>query len=386
MKPIYDFIMAGGGAAGLGLAYTLLSREFKNSSVAIIDREQKKTNDRTWCFWTDQTTPYDSILYRSWDHIRFTSPSFDRVYQLDPFRYQMLRGLDFYRFTRAFLENLPNVIFIYGNIESIQDGENYAEVIVDGQPVQGKWVFDSFYRLGEIVVDPLRYHNVKQHFLGWEIKTDRDVFQPNIPVMFDFRVPQDGAMRFCYILPFSPREALIEYTLFSPNLLTADEYETGLRSYILNTLSIHQFEIVAREAGVIPMTDRPFARRGGQRILFTGTKGGRVKPSTGYAFYRIHQDNQAIHNSLLETGTPFNLPTSPWYSRMQDSVMLQLMVHRGDDMSYYFTELFKNNPIQRLFHFLDESATLSEEIGVMASLPVMPFLSAAVKVNLFGRI
>ncbi len=386
MRPSYDFIMAGGGAAGLSLAYTLLSGEFKDCTVLIIDREQKDRNDRTWCFWTDQPTPYDSILHRSWDQIRFTAPTFDRVYCLQPFRYQMLRGADFYRFTRTFLENLPNVTFLYGNIEAIRDGNLSAEVIVDGQTIESRWVFDSFYRQDEFKLDPARHHYVKQHFLGWEIKTEQAFFDPQIPVMFDFRTPQEGAMRFCYILPFSQHEALVEYTLFSATLLTPGQYRAGLQQYLSNVLQISRFDILSQETGIIPMTDQPFPRRGGKHILFTGTKGGRVKPSTGYAFYRIHQDNQAIYSSLLRSGHPFDIPVSPWYSRMQDSVMLQLMYRHGGDMAYYFTELFKNNSIHRLFRFLDETATLGEEIGVMTSLPVMPFLKAAIKVFALGKI
>jgi len=58
-----------------------------------------------------------------------------------------------------------------------------------------------------------------QHFLGWFITSTTPAVDPSSMTLFDFRTPQRGSMRFFYILPFSPIQALVEYTLFSPHLL-----------------------------------------------------------------------------------------------------------------------------------------------------------------------
>jgi lycopene beta-cyclase len=124
--------------------------------------------------------------------------------------------------------------------------------------------------------------------------------------MFDFRTPQDGAMRFMYILPFSPTRALVEYTLFSKNLLITGEYDAGLLHYIPDHLHLcnAEYKIVDVEDGIIPMTDYPFIRKLGKHILATGTKGGLIKPSMGYAFLRMQKDRAAIDKSLKQHGHP----------------------------------------------------------------------------------
>ena len=48
----------------------------------------------------------------------------------------------------------------------------------------------------------------------------------------DFDLPQKQETRFMYLLPFSPNEALVEYTLFSKDLLEVEEYETAINDYL----------------------------------------------------------------------------------------------------------------------------------------------------------
>ncbi|NCC33692.1 MAG: FAD-dependent oxidoreductase, partial [Chloroflexia bacterium] len=52
----YDVIIAGGGAAGLSLAYQLINSPLRDYSILVIDKGNKQRNDRTWAFWTDQPT------------------------------------------------------------------------------------------------------------------------------------------------------------------------------------------------------------------------------------------------------------------------------------------------------------------------------------------
>jgi lycopene beta-cyclase len=134
------------------------------------------------------------------------------------------------------------------------------------------------------------------------------------------------------------------------------------------------------------MTDRPFPRKVGQRVMAVGTRGGLVKPSSGYAFLRIQLDSAAIVRSLSDYGHPFAVRPSPWRYRLFDSIMLQVMFRQGDRMKSIFTSLFQNNPIQRIFRFLDEAAPLPENLQLLASLPSTPFLKALIRLKLLGRI
>jgi thioredoxin reductase len=58
----YDFIIAGGGLAGLSLAYYLSQSSLENAKILIIDQSEKKENDKTWCFWEAQPNAFDEIV------------------------------------------------------------------------------------------------------------------------------------------------------------------------------------------------------------------------------------------------------------------------------------------------------------------------------------
>lgn len=50
---------------------------------------------------------------------------------------------------------------------------------------------------------------------------------------------------------------MVEYTLFSADLLTRAEYEQALRDYLANVLRLADYRLLVEENGVIPMTDFP---------------------------------------------------------------------------------------------------------------------------------
>ncbi len=373
----YDFILAGGGAAGLSLAYHLTRGPFRDARLLIVDEQVKRHNDHTWCSWLREGALFDPIAYRSWERLAFRAPGLEREFALAPYRYRMLRAADFYRFTRAALTALPGVDFLTGTVTHVSDGPERAEIYVNELSFTADWVFDSRYRAADYHPLDRRHHYLYQHFLGWEIETVTPVFDPACPTFFDFRTPQRGAMRFVYVLPFTARRALVEYTLFSGHLLPRAEYEAALQAYIGEVLGVGRYHLLEEEYDLIPMTDRPFPRRAGRRVLNVGTRGGRVKASTGFAFHRIQQDAAAIVRSLEREGHPFALPGSSRLFRFTDSVLLQLLERRGDLGAPVFTALFRNNPIDRIFRFLDEESSLMEVLQVMASLPPWPFLRAA---------
>ncbi len=377
----YDFIMAGGGVAGLSLAYHLVLSPLRERSILIIDRDAKVRNDRTLCFWTEQPTLFDEVVCRSWNRLRFVGETFERVIDLGAYRYKMLRGIDFYRFARQSLSAYPNVEFLQGKIEQIDDGPACASVTASEQVYGGQWVFDSRFRLAQFAPDAARYHCLQQHFKGWEIETTGAAFDPQIPTLFDFRTPQKNEMRFFYVLPLSERRALVEYVL-----LSHEDTTQALKTYIGYVLGIKDYRVVAEEGGVNPLTDYPFPRQTGQRVMTVGTPGGRVKASSGYAFGRIQQDSAAIVRSLLEAGHPFGIPPDSRFFGLCDSIMLQVMLRHGERLKPIFTTMFQKNSIRRIFRFLDGKAPPLESLALMATMPRRLFLSAWFRTKVLGRI
>ena len=192
----YDVILAGGGAAGLSLAYQLARHpRFADGRLLIIDEEVKDRNDHTWCSWLREPEPFDDIAYRVWDRLAFIAPDFEQTFTLAPYRYRMVRAADLYRRVRETLAPRPNVDFLLGRVERVVDGEARAEVHVNALTTTADWVFDSRYRASDYRPVDRRHHHLIQHFLGWEIETAAPVFDPEVPIFFDFRTPQDGAMQ-----------------------------------------------------------------------------------------------------------------------------------------------------------------------------------------------
>ena len=133
-------------------------------------------------------------------------------------------------------------------------------------------------------------------------------------------------------------------------------------------LGIESFEIVRQESGNIPITDRPFPRRLGQRVMSIGARAGRIKPTTGYAFTRIQEDSAAIVSSLQRNGHPFDVPADPYRYRLSDSILLEIMEQRGRQIRPIFEAMFRRNKIGRIFRFLDEVASPWEQLAIRSAV------------------
>lgn len=372
----YDYIIIGGGCAGLSLAYKLNQSKLKNKKVLIIDQEAKNKNDRTWCFWADESTPFDHIVFRSWKTIEFLSDDFALLAPLQHFTYKMIRGIDFYEEAQQSLAQNPAINIINEAALSTQEIDNQVIVKTSNQTFSANWVFDSRFDKSPFSPEMPENHYLIQHFKGWQIQTKENTFDTDKIRMFDFRTEQGSEVRFFYILPFSPTEAMIEYTLFSKYLIAEEEYEEKLRDYVSNSLKIKDFEIKETEFGIIPMTDYKFKRKQGQRMMNIGIGGGRAKPSTGYAFYRIQQDSAQIVQSLETSNQPFFKEKNSRQFEIYDALMLNIMNRKGESIKEIFTELFKNNPIERILSFLNEKTNFFTDLLLMSSVPPAPFLKS----------
>ncbi len=362
----YDFIIAGGGVAGLSLAYHLVQSPLRDRSILIIDKDRKTRNDRTLSFWSAQPMVLDGITFRTWDRLRVIGEEFETAAPLGAYRYCTIRGIDFYQFVRQALATHPHVEFVQGTINRIDEQDQQAIVLVDEDiAYAGQWVFDSRFSPSEFQAELARHHSFQQHFLGWEIETETDVFDPQLPTFMDFRLPQQNGLCFCYVLPFSERRALVETVQMSRFQVA---YKPELKRYIETVLGIDQYQILAKESGSSPLTDWVFPRQMGAHTMNVGTRGGRVKPSSGYAFTRIQRDSAAIVRSLLKSGHPFDVPSDPVFYRLCDSLMLRVMERHRAWLAPLFARLFERNPIERILGFLDERASPGQNFRLTLSL------------------
>lgn len=280
-------------------------------------------------------------------------------------------------------------------MQSIEPGEDSVLIRVGEDSYSARWVFDSRFRRAELQVDTRRWHSLRQRFHGFIVRTEEDAFDKDVATLLDFRVAESGesgesagsggpfGTTFGYLLPFGPREALVEIVTIvrpeHPEPAGIPDTASLLRGYLERAHGVTRFSITAQESGVSPMTEQPFAEWEGGRVRRIGIPSGRLKPSTGYALTRILDEAGAIVRSLKEYGHPFLTPGDSVIYRLLDGILLELWEHEPGLIPGVFAALFSRNPPDRVLRFLDERASFSDVLRLIASLPAAPFLRAAAR-------
>ena len=365
------------GCAGLSLAVHMIrSGKFSDKKILLIDKEKKDKNDRTWCFWETGEGAFEDVVYRKWERAWFHADEFSELLDLSPYQYKMIRGIDYYRYCLDIINAHPKFDIVYAPVEEFFQHQDSASVKAGGTMYTAGFIFNS------IMLKPPQIRNGKyyllQHFKGWIIETEKDIFKTNEATLMDFRPSQDQGTTFVYVMPFSPRHALIEYTLFSPTLLDEEKYTDGLKAYIRSYLNITDYTVREEEFGIIPMTNHRFKAAEG-RILHLGTAGGQTKASSGYTFRFIQKNSVNIIESLVNHGDPFQLKASgnkrfAWY----DSVLLNILNHKTLEGRYIFKRLFQRNSPEKILRFLDNETNFAQEFRLLNTLPQWPFMKAGV--------
>jgi len=327
----YDIIIVGAGAAGLSLASSIAQTEMlSHLQVLLLDKSEKKGNDRTWCFWESGDGDYDDILTRSWPSVYFHSNSLSTKLDIDPYISDMV-----------FSSKLP------------------------------------------IDIDYSKSLYTDQHFGGWFVEFQEDVFDSDTATFMDFRIDQNNEHRFCYVLPLTGRKALVEVAIFSNDHQDQNGYDQILADYISEYISESDYSIKEREYGVIPMTNYSFWDHNKGKLYHIGTAGGAVKPSSGYAFRRILQHTDRIIECLVSKGS-----ISKSYDQFRgrhllyDSTMLDVLEVQNISGAKVFSDLFKNAKPDLILKFLDGDTTFIEDIGIMKSVPIWPFIKGMSRVML----
>lgn len=372
----YDYIIAGAGCAGLSLAvHMILSGKFSDKKILIIDKEEKRKNDRTWCFWEIETGLFEPIVFQKWKQVWFHGEGFSKLLPLVPYEYKLIRGIDFYNYCFELIGKQSNIDILYGEITEIENDLEGATLKLNNETLSAGYIFNSIL-FNKPVLKKSEYY-LLQHFKGWIIETEKPVFTPEEATLMDFRVDQQHGTTFIYVMPFSETKALVEYTLFSEKLLEPDQYDDELKKYISEIPGINSYKISETEFGIIPMTNHKFPANNGN-IINIGSAGGQTKASSGYTFRFIQKHSAEIVERLTSGKHPAGKPVHRKY-HFYDSVLLNILYHKTLPGRKIFSELFKKNKPQQVLRFLDNESSLQDELKIISSLPTMPFLRAAMK-------
>ncbi|MDT0678577.1 lycopene cyclase family protein [Autumnicola musiva] len=364
MGPVYYYVIIGGGLAGLQLAQRF-SRElfFKGKKIAIIDPSEKDTNDKTWCFWEKGEGQWDHIVSKSWKKAHFYSSEEELDLDLTPYTYKKIKSLDFYTEMKKELESSPDIVFIKDRINEVDIVKMQA--IGENDIYPATHFFDS--RIPQAYTEENKYTKIFQHFKGWQIETENDCFDPETFTMMDYRLKHKDSTSFIYILPQSAKKALIEFTFFTPYLTEESIYDEMLKRYISEISGINTCKITSTESGIIPMTDFPFEKSNNNKITKIGTGGGWVKPSTGYSFKNTEKKTARIIRNIKSGFKPGKNLVNKRF-RKYDAIFLDVLAQHNGKGERIFTRFYKSNSVEKIFRYLDEETSFSEDMKIMFSL------------------
>lgn len=385
----FDYIISGAGCAGLSLACRMaLSNKFSDKQILIIDKEQKNKNDRTWCFWEKENGFFEDAVCKHWDYIDVLNEDKHLHINISPYKYKMIRGLDFYKYAQKIISSVKNITTINADVEKINSVEGGVVVKTNGEEFFGEEVFNSIpfsnqthnlskssAKGGESLKVRKGKYYLLQHFKGYFIKTPKPAFNIDTATLMDFHVKQFDDTRFVYTMPFTETSALVEYTVFSPQVLNHWEYDEALKNYLQDILKINDYEITETEFGIIPMTNERFDFNPSKNVYNMGIAGGQTKASSGYTFQFIQKQTSQIVADIIAGKKPKSINKSK--HTFYDSVLLNILSNNKYHGNKIFTTLFEKNNHNRVLRFLDNESTLMEDVSIFCTLPIRVFAKAA---------
>jgi len=370
----FDYIIAGAGCAGRSLAVRLLPYlKASNKRALLVDHVAKKENDKTWCFWEKQPDIFEPVVCKKWDHLSFSSSITHQELNIYPYQYKMIRAIDFYAHTDQLLAENEHITVLLGNVETLYSKKEQVCASINGENYTADYAFSSIPKVQQ--QEPARYQYLLQHFMGWVIETDADLFDAERATLMDFNTDQHPGTAFVYVLPLSSKRALVEYTVFSEQLLDKEAYVDALKTYIGQQLPCDHYQITAQEYGIIPMSDHPIQSQQG-RVVYLGTAGGFTKGSTGYTFRFIQKHTAAIVDQLLKSGKPDVPAIFPKRFLTYDATLLHLLGSGRLSGEEIFSAMFKKNKATQILKFLDNETSLLEELRIFKTLNIPEFARA----------
>ncbi len=391
-QTFYNFTITGAGASGLWLANALLQHGLLDTNtLCIVESDANKANDRTWCYWATKPLAPTVMVSKEWQSIFQLNLSSHSV-SLAPYSYYHLRSADFYSELKSKLAKCTSIYWRNEEVIEVNDVSTQVDVKTKSHNWQSDRVFLSALPPPSPTQDDNKLANQRflktqspsasplflwQSFVGWRVETSQKVFDESSMSMMDFNVAQGNYTQFMYELPFSSGEALVEMTRFGTEKLSIPEAEEELKHYMDRKGCSYKINEV--EIGAIPMTPQFDMHRKyltqNERIIYIGTLGGAIKPTTGFGFKRMQVYSEKLAQALKENKA---LPTMhrPYRFRLYDILLLRILENQPDRGKEIFEQLFRTQPIQRILRFLDEETSILEEIAIFSRLPIRLFLKS----------
>lgn len=355
---------------GLGSAALQLARHFHEDPLyadkRILFLDPQRQSAKSWCFWYAGPHPMDPWVDYEWKRLHVQSKNWGKVEQPGAYTYRHVSSTHLYKwFFDDLLPRHPTWEFSQQGVSNLVEEAERVIVSTDLDSYKAAKVYDS-----RLDAQDLHPPLILQHFRGWVLESEEDLFDPQCATFMDFHLThEEKAPTFVYVLPFSTRKALVETTLFSRTKMDAAHYDAITERYISEKWPSAKLMKTGEEQGAIPMAFvKDVSQSVGTPYQKIGGAAGCIKPTTGYAFNRIHRHLSALFAGDVRKKSP--------RFRFYDRLLLHIIDQKPETVPYIFQRLFKYNPLHRILRFLDEDTSILDEMRIFATLPFGPFLQA----------
>ena len=317
----FDYIIIGGGCAGLSLAYELqINNKIENKTLAIIEPREIYERDKTWSFWKVNPHNFEDCVIKSWKEFSINISSKTNYINLK-------------------------------TIKSLNTSKSF--------------IFNSLANTTP------KKDDLWQHFAGFEIEVEKKIFDSEIMNLMDFDCDQKNSVHFFYTLPFDNRKALVETTWLS-NMKdeTEKNYEEQLVNYIEKKLNIKNYKIKYREKGKIPLFNQRITKKDNE--ISIGTAGGMTRLSTGYTFLNIQEHSKYICKNFENIAKIKNFQIGKKYQYL-DNIFLKVLYKNPKLMPGIFYNMFTANN-EKVVKFLSNRSNFIDDMHIIMKMPKMIFI------------
>ena len=347
----FNYIIIGGGCAGLSLAYELeINEKLKDKTLAIIEPRSEYKRDKTWSFWKVVPHNFDDCVKKNWKNFTINILNKTNHLECKDYPYQSIDSGLFYEKINNKLKENKNISF-FKDISKIN--------------TKNSFIFNSVPEIKK------NHNNLWQHFCGVEIETKNNFFDEEIFNLMDFDCEQRNSVHFFYTLPFSTKNALIETTWISDlNHPSNQDYSIQLEDYIKNKLKIKNYEIKFKETGAIPLFHPQNIKKINQMEI--GTAGGMTRLSTGYTFMNIQSQSKYIRENFENIQKVNNFNINSKY-KFLDNIFLKVLKKNSEKMPEIFFKMFNCSP-STVINFLSNKSNIYEDFSIILKMPKRVFL------------
>ena len=348
----FDYVIVGGGCAGLSLAYELeVNNRLKNKTLAIIEPRKEYKRDKTWSFWKVFDHNFEDCIIKSWNSFTINTSENTCELSTKKYPYQSIDSGKFYKKINSKLALNSNISF-FKNLNEINSKNSI--------------IFNSVFE------GNLDKSKLWQHFQGIEIETSKDIFDDEILNLMDFNCDQKNDVHFFYTLPFGKNKALIETTWLSDlEDQSLMNYDLQLQNYIKYNLRIKNYEIKFVEKGAIPLF---YPSIKNDQIINIGSAGGMTRLSTGYTFLNIQEHSKYIVKNIdkIKEIEAYNIGRK---YQFLDKIFLKVLKNDPKKMPEIFINMFKTSSNTSI-KFLSNKSNIFEDIIIISKMPKLIFMKA----------